>query len=62
MTITDIDLANNTVGFVGPRGIPRVVAVKDPNMQGLLRSLHIGSQVDLTYVEAVSVNVEPIAS
>jgi hypothetical protein len=62
VTITGIDLASNTVAFVGPRGIERVVAVKDPNMQGLLRSLHIGSQVDLTYVEAVSVNVEPIAS
>jgi hypothetical protein len=62
VTITAIDLANNTVAFVGPRGIERVVAVKDPGMQGLLRSLHPGSQVDLTYVEAVSVNVEPIAS
>jgi hypothetical protein len=62
VTITAIDLAKNTVTFIGPRGIPRVVAVNDPNMQGLLRSLHVGSQVDLTYVEAVSVNVEPVAS
>ncbi len=62
VTITAIDWANNTVAFVGPRGIERVVAVKDPGMQGLLRSLHPGSQVDLTYVEAVTVNVEPIAN
>ena len=44
MTITGIDLASNTVAFVGPRGIERVVTVKDPAMQGLLRSLHRGSQ------------------
>jgi hypothetical protein len=62
VTITGIDWANNTVAFVGPRGIERVVAVSDPGMQALLRSLHPGSQVDLTYVEAVTVNVEPIAS
>lgn len=62
VTITGIDLANNTVGFVGPRGVERVVAVQDPAMRGLLRSLHVGSQVDLTYVEAVTVNVEPVAS
>jgi hypothetical protein len=62
VTITAIDLVNNTVAFVGPRGIERVIAVRDPAMQGLLRSLHSGSQVDLTYVEAVTVNVEPIAN
>ena len=62
VTITAIDLANNTVAFVGPRGIERVVAVKDPDMQRLLRSLQPGSQVDLTYVEAVTVSVEPMAS
>ncbi len=61
VTITAIDLANNTVAFVGPRGIERVVDVRDPGMQGLLRSLHPGSQVDLTYVEAVSVDVQPMA-
>lgn len=62
VTITGIDWANNTVAFVGPRGIERVVAVKDPAMQGLLSSLHPGSQVDLTYVEAVTVNVTPMAN
>jgi|SRR5271165_2768574 len=58
VTITGVDLASNTVAFVGPR----VVVVKDPAMQGLLCSLQRGSQVDLTHVEAVTVNVEPIAS
>jgi hypothetical protein len=62
VTITGIDWTNNTVAFIGPRGIERVVAVKDPAMQGLLRSLQPGSQVDLTYVEAVTVNVEPVAN
>jgi hypothetical protein len=61
VTITAIDWANNTVTFIGPRGIERVVAVRDPGMQRLLRSLHPGSQVDLTYIEAVTVNVEPMA-
>jgi hypothetical protein len=61
VTITGIDWTNNVVSFIGPRGIERVVAVRDPAMQGLLSSLHVGSQVDLTYVEAVTVSVEPIA-
>jgi len=61
VTVTGVDLANNTVSFVGPRGIPRVVAVQDPAMQALLRSLHPGSQVDVTYAEALAVSVQPMS-
>jgi hypothetical protein len=61
VTITAVYLATNTVAFVGPRGIERSVYVRDPAMQALLRTLQPGSQVDLTYVEAVTVNVTPIA-
>jgi hypothetical protein len=62
VTITAIDLANNTVSFVGPRNIPREVAVNNPAMQALLRSLHPGSQVDVTYAEALAVSVQPMAN
>ncbi len=62
VTITGLDLPSNTVSFVGPRGITRVVVVKDPGMQAMLGSLHVGSKVDLTYVEALSVRVEPVAN
>jgi hypothetical protein len=62
VTVTEIDIARNTVAFVGPRGIPHVVAVRDPRMQALLRTLHPGSQVDLTYLEALSIKVDPIAN
>lgn len=61
VTITAVYRATNTVAFVGPRGIERVVYVRDPAMQALLRTLQPGSQVDLTYVEAVTVNVTPVA-
>ncbi len=61
VTITAVYWATNTVAFVGPRGIERSVYVGDPAMQAPLRSLHPGSQVDLTYVEAVTVSVTPVA-
>jgi hypothetical protein len=61
VTVTEVDVARNTIAFVGPRGITRVVAVRDPHMQALVRTLHPGSQVDLTYIEALSIKVEPIS-
>jgi len=62
VVVTSVNLSSNTVSFVGPRGIPREVAVKDPAMQALLRSLSPGSQVDVTYAEALAVSVQPMAN
>jgi len=56
--ITRIDLRHNLVSFIGPARIERTTEVFDPEMQQLLRTLHVGDEVDLTYTEAVAVNVE----
>jgi hypothetical protein len=45
VTVTAVDPAANTVAFIGPNHAPRVVAVRDPTMQRLLRSLRPGDQV-----------------
>jgi hypothetical protein len=62
VTLTAIDWASDIVAFVGPRGIERVVAVRDPAMRELFRQPHLATRVDLTYVETVTVSVEPSAN
>lgn len=57
--IESVDLAKNTVTFVGPRGRVRTVAVRDPRFQEVLRSLKGGDQVDIVYEEALAVSMAP---
>jgi hypothetical protein len=59
--IEGVDTANNTVAFVGPGGVPRRVAVRQPAMQEFLRTLKAGDEVDVTFTEAVAIRVEPMA-
>jgi hypothetical protein len=47
--ITAIDLANQTVSFVGPARIQRVLQIKDPRLLSFVRTLHEGDEVDVTY-------------
>ena len=54
-----VDLAKNTVTFVGPRGRVRTVTVKDPRFQDVLRGLKGGDQVDIVYEEALAVSMLP---
>lgn len=57
--ITAIDLDRNTVSFIGPANIPRVVQVRSPQMQAFLRTLKVGDYVDVSYREAAMIDVQP---
>jgi hypothetical protein len=57
--ITSVDTTNNIVGFVGPNRQPRLVVVRNPAMQQLLRSVSVGDQVDIVWEEALAVAVTP---
>jgi hypothetical protein len=58
--ITHIDRRHDLVSFVGPARIERTTEVLDPEMRKFLHTLRVGDEVDLTYTEAVAVNVEPM--
>ncbi len=47
VTITSVDTTANTVGFVGPKGQPRLAAVRRPEMQALLRDIRVGQWVEI---------------
>jgi hypothetical protein len=57
--IESYDAATDTVVFVNSGGDRHTVAVQDPNMKALGRTLKPGDEVELTYVEAVAVEVVP---
>jgi hypothetical protein len=59
VVIDEVDTENNIVVFTGPRGFTRVVAVQTPQGQQFIRQLKPGDKVDLTYTEAIAINVEP---
>ena len=48
--------------FVGPAGKTRTVDVVDPKAQQFIGTLKKGDEVELTYVEALAVTLEPKAS
>jgi len=60
--ITGIDHKHNMVSFVGPAKIERTVDVTNPDMQNFLKTLKVGDEVDVTYTEAIAVNVEKAPS
>jgi hypothetical protein len=57
--IIAIDLANQTVSFVGPARIQRVLQIKDPRLLSFVRTLHEGDEVDVTYRLGVAARVVP---
>ena len=57
--IIAIDLANQTVSFVGPSRIQRVLQIKDPRLLSFVRTLHEGDEVDVTYRLGVAARVVP---
>jgi len=57
--IRSVDLDTNTVTFVRPDGLVRVVAVRRPLGQQFIRGLKPGDEVDLTYSEALAISVQP---
>lgn len=59
--IEGIDLTHNTVAFLSSDRVPRTVVVRQPGLQGFLRTLKPGDEVDVTFTEALAVSVEPAA-
>ncbi|HVZ08086.1 hypothetical protein [Rhodopila sp.] len=59
VTITAIDPALGMVSFVGPDGMTRTVAPKNPEVQAFMRRLRVGDQVDIVYEEALAISIEP---
>jgi hypothetical protein len=62
VVIESVDRATHSVTFVGPSGMSRTVDVVDPKAQEFIGSLKKGDEVELTYVEAVAVTLEPKSS
>jgi hypothetical protein len=59
VTIESVDTKTHTVSFIGPSGLLRTVDVVDPKAQKFIAELKKGDEVELTYVEALAVTVEP---
>lgn len=59
VVIEAVDRATNSVTFLGPAGMSRTVEVIDPKAQQFISSLKKGDEVQLTYVEALAVTLEP---
>jgi len=57
--IEGVDNAKHAVTFVGPSGMTRTVEVMDPDARKFVSGLKKGDEVQLTYVEALAVTVEP---
>jgi len=57
--IEKVDKDANTVTFTGPRG-RRTVLVTNPTMQEFTDKLKPGDMVEVTYVEALALSLEPI--
>jgi hypothetical protein len=62
VVIEYVDRATHSVTFVGPAGMPRTVEVVDPKAQEFIGTLKKGDEVQLTYVEALAVTLEPKSS
>jgi hypothetical protein len=57
--IQSVDTSDHKVTFQRADGISRVVAVEDPDAQKFVEHLKPGDKVQITYTEAVAVNVKP---
>ena len=59
IVIAGVDRETNSVTFVGPTGMTRTVDVIDPKARQFISTLKKGDEVQLTYVEALAVTLEP---
>jgi hypothetical protein len=57
--IESVDTSFNTVTFRRPDGFLRRLAVKSPEAREFMRTLRPGDLVEVTYTEAIAVEVEP---
>jgi hypothetical protein len=62
VVIESVDRTTHSVTFVGPAGMSRTVDVVDPKARQFIDTLKKGDEVELTYVEAVAVTLEPKSS
>ena len=62
VVIESVDRSTHSVTFVGPAGKTRTVDVVDPKAQQFIGTLQKGDEVQLTYVEALAVTLEPKSS
>jgi Cu/Ag efflux protein CusF len=59
VVIEGVDTKTHSVTFTGPSGLSRTIDVVDPKAQKFISELKKGDEVELTYVEALAVTVEP---
>lgn len=57
--ITEVNAATNTVSFTGPGGLNRTVTATNPDLQRFIGQLRVGEQVDMTYEEALAIEITP---
>jgi hypothetical protein len=57
--IEGIDLGRNSVSYVDPAGARRDVLVQTPQMRRFMRTLRPGDEVDVVFMETISVRVLP---
>jgi len=58
--ITAVDPASNSISFVGPNNMVRMVSPKNQEVLAFTRKLKVGDQVDIVYEEALAIAVEPM--
>jgi len=59
VVIEAVDKPANSVTFKGPAGMTRTVDVTDPSARQFISTLKAGDEVEITYTEALAINVEP---
>lgn len=62
VVIEAVDRDTHSVTFEGPAGMTRTVDVIDPKARQFISTLQKGDEVELTYVEALAVTLEPETS
>ncbi|MBX9750007.1 MAG: hypothetical protein K5Q68_10370 [Roseococcus sp.] len=60
VTITAVNAATNTVSFTGPGGLNRTVTATNPELRRFFGQLRVGEQVDMTYEEALAIEITPM--
>lgn len=59
IVIEAMDRSAHSLTFTGPSGMTRTINVSDPRAQEFIGTLKQGDEVQLTYIEALAVTVDP---
>lgn len=60
VTITALNAATGTMSFTGPGGLNRTVTATNPDLRRFISELRVGEQVDMTYEEALAIEITPM--